>query len=100
MVDIRLDDWYDSVRVAVGVICLITLFVLFKRYRRDGENWNKKTHDLWFSVVMWTFAGLVMTIQGIYLDYIFGPALVFLTAAALTGAKGIFAKGSWGGNDT
>lgn len=98
--DIRLDDWHDVLRAAVTCVCLVTLFILFQKFRQSGDTWNKKTHDLWFSVVMWTFAGLVMMVQGIYLNYIFGPALVFATFAALTGIKGLLAKGQWGGDDT
>ena|SRR5690349_18388763 len=94
-----MDDWHDYVRVVALLVCLYSLVTLFSRRRKNGADWNVKTNDYWFALLMWTLAGCVFAIQGIYLDRPFTPGFVFLTAASLVTGKGLNHKGDWGGSD-
>lgn len=90
------NDWHDFVRVLaffISVFCLVKLGI---RYQQAGRNWNVKTKDYWFALVMWSLAGCVFTVQGVVLDRPFTPGFVFLTAAILVTGKGLARKGSWG----
>lgn len=92
-----LDEWHDYVRAFaffVSLYCLV--FLVLRYFQTDGKNWNVKTKDYWFALVMWTLSGCVFTIQGITLDRPFTPGFVFLTAAILVTGKGIRRKGEWG----
>lgn len=93
-----LDNLGDYLRVLDILVCSFCVFVLLKRYRTGGAHWNLKTHDYWFSCLMWCISGLILSIQGITLDYPFGPAIVFVTAAALVTGRGLHRKGAWGGD--
>lgn len=94
-----LDEWADLWRFGLLIICLISLYLLIQRYRTFGSSWNKKTHDYWFSLLMWCLAGAVAMVQGAFLNYTLGPSLVFTTAAALASLRGLLRSGKWGGNE-
>lgn len=91
-----IDDWHDLVRLVSIVVNLFALYLLFVGYLHHKKQWNEKTIDLWYSLMMWSLAGVVFACQGIFLDRDFTPGFVFLTAATLVGGKGVFARGSWG----
>lgn len=91
-----LNDWHDSIRVIIFVMSLYSLYKLVQARRLSGGEWNTKTNDYWFAMLMWVLAGHALTVQGVLLDRPFTPAFVFLTAAILTTAKGLHRKGSWG----
>lgn len=91
-----LNDWHDYVRVLAFFMCVYCLCMLLKARRREGGNWNTKTNDYWYAMVMWVLAGHAIAAQGVILDRPFTPAFVFLTAAILTTAKGLHKRGEWG----
>ena len=91
-----INEWHDFVRVLVFFISLYSLVKLVIRYRKSHHEWNVKTNDYWFALLMWSLAGCVFTLQGIALDRPFTPGFVFMTAAILVTGKGLFRKGSWG----
>lgn len=95
---VGLDDWHDLARVAIFFTCFLCLFVLILRFWQEGQNWNTKTKDYWFALLMWTLSGCIFSIQGVALDRPFTPGFVFLVAAALVTSKGLFRKGRWGGD--
>jgi hypothetical protein len=92
-------EWHDFWRVGIILVCVGCLWFLAKRYRANSDTWNEKTRDYWFSLVMWSLAGGVLAIQGMVLNFPFGPGLVFVTAAALVSLKGLLKQGEWGGSD-
>lgn len=92
------DDWLDLIRVAafvVGIYCTVLLLIRFKRH---GKTYNSKTKDIWFSMVMFSIAGVVAMVQGLVLDRPFTPAFVCIVAAIFAGGKAVRQKGPWGGN--
>lgn len=89
-------DWHDAVRVLTFFINAYAFVLLILRYRANKENYNTKTIDLWYGLLMWSLAGCVFSVQGIVLDRPFTAAFVFMTAATLTVGKGVHAKGPWG----
>lgn len=94
-----INEWHDVLRVIVFLISFGCLITLLRRYHNKAADWNRKTLDYWYSLCMWCGAGCVITAQGIILDRPFTPAVVMVTAAALTTAKGLRRKGDWGGRD-
>ena len=92
-------EWHDAIRFVALLVNLYTLFVLIGRVRAGRHDWNSKTLDLWYTMSMWTAAGVVFCIQGIVLDRPFTVGYVFLTAASLVGGKGVHRKGPWGNPD-
>lgn len=93
-----IDDWYDWWRLGVMIICAVSFFTLLCRYRKGHKNWNAKTIDYWFSLCMWSIAGFMVVLEGIYSDYALTTRLVFVTAASLVTLKGLRLKGPWGGS--
>lgn len=91
------DQWHDWVRLCVFVISVVCLIKLSMRYHINGKDWNTKTLDYWYALVMWCAAGVVLTAQGVYLNRPFTPGTVFVTAAALVTLRGLARKGEWGG---
>ena len=91
-----INEWHDVVRVVAFFVSLFCLVKLVIRYRKDHREWNVKTNDYWFAMVMWSLAGCVFTVQGIALDRPFTPGFVFMTAAILVSGKGLSRKGVWG----
>ena len=91
-----INDWHDVVRVVAFFVSLFSLAKLIIRYQQSRNEWNVKTKDYWFALLMWSLAGCVFTVQGITLDYPFTPGFVFLTAAILVTGKGLHQKGTWG----
>lgn len=91
-----LNEWHDYVRLVAFFMCLYCLIMLLVTRQREGDGWNTKTHDYWYAMVMWVLAGHVIAAQGVILDRPFSPAVVFLTAAALTTGKGLHKRGEWG----
>jgi hypothetical protein len=89
-------DWTDAWRLGLFVVTLSSLILLTCRVCRHGKNWNPKTKDYWFALVMWSLAGLVVSIEGVIRDSTFGMRLVFVTAAALVTLNGLRRKGAWG----
>lgn len=89
-------EWHDSWRVLVAVSCTWALWILHTRFIKHGESWNPKTRDYWFSLVMWCLAGLVLSIQNVFLNAPLGPSLVFSTMAAMVTIRGLCRKGEWG----
>lgn len=94
------DQWHDYWRLLIAISSLYCIFLLVKRFRDNRDTWNEKTRDYWFSLLMWTLAGVVGCAQGIFFNYPFGPSLVFTTAAVVVSLKGLLRKGDWGGSDT
>lgn len=94
-----LDDWHDILRFVVFLVSLYAMTVLVLRWRQYSREWTNKTKDYWYALLMWTFVGVVGSIQGILLDRSLTPATVVLTAAVLVTAKGLHTKGAWGGED-
>lgn len=92
-------EWHDFWRVGIILVCAGCLWFLLQRYRHNSSTWNEKTRDYWFSLVMWSLAGAVLAIQGMILNFPFGPGLVFVTMAALVSLKGLLKRGEWGGSD-
>lgn len=91
------DNWHDYIRLLAFVVSLYSLVMLVVRYRKNGgQDWNVKTKDYWFALVMWSSAGCVLSIQGIALNRPLTPGLVLMTAAILVTGKGVFKKGPWG----
>ena len=91
-----INEWHDIVRVVAFFVSLFCLVRLVIRYRKSHGEWNVKTNDYWFAMLMWSLAGCVFTVQGIVLDRPFTPGFVFMTAAILVSGKGLSRKGSWG----
>lgn len=91
-------DWIDIWRLALLVVCVGCIGLLAVRMKTNGRNWNPKTRDYWFALLMWCIAGVVLAVEGIIRDSIFSIRLVFVTAAALVTLNGLRRKGSWGDN--
>lgn len=94
-----LDDWHDWFRLVGLLICVYTLAILASRSARFRSEWNTKTRDLWFALVMWTLTGVALAVEGVVEDRPLEPRLVFYFIASVIGLKGIIRKGSWGGHD-
>lgn len=93
----EINNWHDWLRLAAFFVSLYSFAMLVYRYQTGGgKNWNVKTKDYWFALVMWSLSGCAFTIQGIALDRPFTPGFVFLIAAILVTGKGIRRKGDWG----
>jgi hypothetical protein len=94
----NLNDWHDYVRAFsffISLGCLVTLMVRWKQKRHE---WNSKTMDYWYALVMWTLSGLVFTAQGVALDRPMTPGFVFLVMAILVTSVGLHKRGTWGGS--
>lgn len=83
-------------RIAVAMVCLFSLVALLVRFKQNSSDWNVKTKDYWYALLMWSLSGLVLAIQGLLESRLITPAIVFATAAALVTGKGLHRKGSWG----
>jgi hypothetical protein len=96
-----LDDWHDYVRVVLILISLWSAITLLLRWRKFAEvqDWTTKTRDYWYSLFMWTLVGIVVPIQGIYLDRPLTPGFAVVVAAVLVTGKGLKQRGAWGGSD-
>lgn len=94
-----MNDWYDWWRALLFLICVASLVLLGLRYFGNRECWNEKTKDYWYSMVMWTLAGLTISIEGVVRDSPLGVRLVIVTAASLVSLKALAKKGPWGGSD-
>jgi hypothetical protein len=94
-----LDDWHDFLRLGVFVISIYAFVMLIVRWRQYADEWTDKTKDYWYALLMWTFVGIVGSIQGIIMDRPLTPATVVLTAAVLVTGRGLHTKGAWGGED-
>lgn len=91
-----LNDWHDYGRVLIFLMCLYSLYMLMRTRAREGGEWNTKTNDYWFAMLMWVLSGHVFAVQGLIFDRPFTPAFVFLAAAVLATAKGLHKRGAWG----
>lgn len=91
-----LDEWHDFLRVVIFFISLYCIITLFRRWRRDHKDWNTKTTDYWYALLMWSLAGCVLSAQGVTLDRPLTPGTVFLAAAIVVTGKGLHQKGDWG----
>lgn len=91
-------EWHDYVRLVNLVICLVSLWLLFKRYSEHSSEWNTKTKDYWYSLSMWSTAGLAMSLEGVLRDSGPGIRLAFIFAASLATFKAVRTKGTWGGS--
>lgn len=94
-----INDWHDILRTLAFFVSIYCVIVLAIHYKRDGRNWNVKTKDYWFALMMWSLAGCVFAGQGVVLDRPFTPGFVFLTAAVLVTGKGLARKGPWGSDE-
>ena len=90
------DQWHDWARLVIFFVCLTSIIILIKRFRLNRNGWNSKTRDYWYSLVMWSLAGCVITVEGVYQDSDFGFRGVFVIAASLITLKGLLQKGEWG----
>lgn len=97
---LKVDDVIDWWRLVAFALCLIALVILMRRFVQFRDDWNEKTRDQWYSLVMWIVAGGAYAIQGIFFEVPFGPALVIMTAAVLVSLKALLQKGTWGGDDS
>ena len=91
-----MDEWHDYVRLLALAINVFTLTTLILRFVPNRNAWNEKTLDLWYTLFMWTVAGITFCIQGIAFDRQFNAAFVAVVAASLVGGKAVHKKGSWG----
>lgn len=91
-----LNDWHDYGRVLIFLMCLYCLYLLMRIRFREGGDWNEKTNDYWFAMVMWVLSGHIAAAQGIIFDRSFTPGFAFLVAAVLVTAKGLSKRGAWG----
>lgn len=90
-------SWTNWVRLFCFFVSAYSFVFLLVRYRAGGgREWNVKTKDYWFALVMWSLSGCVFTIQGIVLNRPLTPGFVFLIAAILVTGKGLSRKGDWG----
>lgn len=95
-----LDDWHDYVRLFAFLISCYSVVALVVRYRMNGYEWNVKTTDYWFALLMWSLAGGAFCLQGIIMDRPVSVAFVFQISAVLVTGKGLARKGDWGGHDS
>lgn len=86
-------DWWRVANFAVNLLCFIWLWGGLKRQR---QQWNTKTRDLWYSRMMWAIAGMAISVEGIVQNRTSTLTLVFVTAAGLISFKALNTKGSWG----
>lgn len=92
------DEWHDWLRLANLVISFSCVYILGQRFSKSGADWNVKTKDYWFALVMWSVAGSALAIEGIFRDSSPGARLVFLFIASAVTLKGLLRRGSWGSN--
>ncbi len=93
------DQWYDWWRLCAGFVCLFDLFILGRRFHMNRHHWNEKTRDYWYALTVWSFAGLVGSIQGITTHLGLTPSIVLITAGALSVTKALHLTGPWGSRD-
>lgn len=93
---LNLDDPSDWVRLVLMLSCLCSAIILLIKYKHKSKSWNSKTKDYWYSLLMWSIAGISFGIEGIYKDRPPGPTLVFVFAAAVVTAIGVKKPGNWG----
>lgn len=91
-----MDDWHDYWRLINLLVAAVCVFLLGRRFAKNGVNWNTKTRDYWYALVMWCVAGFAISLEGIVRDSPLGARLVFTTAAVLVTLKGLTRKGTWG----
>lgn len=94
----NVNDWHDWVRILVILTNAYNAWVLLSKWQEYSIEWNNKTRDYWYCLLMWVFAGLIVSVQGIYFDRPFTPGVVFVTAATLATARGLYRPGAWGGS--
>ena len=94
------NDPIDFFRLALIVLSMWCSFTLIRRYRKHEKEWNVKTKDYWYSLLMWTVVGFSLPLQGILLDRPLTPVLVITAAAVVVTSKGLLNRGAWGGDDS
>ena len=92
------NELLDFLRLLLFFVGAYSLTILLVRYRNGGKDWNVKTKDHWFGLVMWSLAGCVFSLQGVALDRPLTVGFVFLTAAVLATGKAVHKNGDWGSN--
>lgn len=91
-----LDTGYDLWRVGNILLNLLAFIWLCGGLKRQRQQWNTKTRDLWYSRMMWAIAGMAISIEGIAFSRNSTFTLIFVTAASLISFKALNTKGSWG----
>lgn len=83
-------------RAIVCLVCAFSFVRLLWRFWKYGKNWNGKTRDYWYSLTMWSLAGMSLTAESIIRQAPFRYSIVFVTAAAAASLIGLRRKGGWG----
>lgn len=97
---LSLGDWYDWWRALNMAVCMACVIVLGRRFVKNHHDWNTKTRDLWFALVLWSVAGISLSLEAILQDLSFTPRVEFLFVASVVTLKGVARKDAWGGHDT
>lgn len=88
--------WINIWRILIFTICFLSFLIMTVGFKRHRKNWNTKTRNYWAGRVMWTCAGMAITLESLIRHTPWRINLIFLTAAALVTLKGNLQKGSWG----
>lgn len=90
------NDWHDLVRVTVICMAVVCLVVLGRRFGKQGADYNTKTRDLWFVIVLWSLTAVVLAFEGMIEDRPLEPRLIFYTLATSITLKALLNKSDWG----
>lgn len=88
----HIDQWHDVVRIFLFWMSIVSVILLLIQIREHGNEWSVRTKDGWFALLMWSMAGVVLTMQGIVLNRPFTPGFVFIAAAILVTGKAAYTK--------
>ena len=89
-------DWHDWCRVLNLSLSAVCVYILGRRFGKKGADWNAKTRDYWFALVMWSVAGVAMSLEGILRNSVPGTRLLFICLASLVTLRGLLRRGTWG----
>lgn len=87
-----MNDWHDYWRLLNLVICLHALWGLVRVWKMRDAPWNKRDTDAWYVLCLWTFTGLVSSIEGVAQDGELGVRVVLVSIGALVTHRLVFKK--------
>lgn len=93
------DDSHDPIRLIVLVSCLLAIGgLMYRRFNPPDDDWNAKTKDYWFSLLLFALAAAASTVENLISnqDYTVRLSLAFVASAVCIG--GLIRHGRWRGD--
>lgn len=83
-------------RLLLLVLCLVSFFLLIKRFKIGHKSWDTKTLDYWFALLLWTFAAILSTVESLIRHLPGRYSIVVTTTAAMVTLTGALRPGIFG----